>query len=579
MADSQGRHIHPRPTASGTLTAIVVGNGSPTHTDRDGRIRVQFPWQRGQDAGARHDHPTGSNNAPANASLGVWLRVMTPVAGANWGGHLVPRPGQEVLVAFQNGNIDRPIVIGSAYNGSGNPDAQGNRIAGGTQQTSANAPAFFAGEKDSAHTHQASLSGIKTQQLSTSQSGQGGYNQFVFDDTPGEARIELGTTQYNSTLQLGHLKQQTDNARLADRGHGGELNTQASLALRAGNGLLLSADARPNASGTQLDSREPITQTQEARNLSHSLADVAHKQNAGLKGDPAADKIPALDSLKQAEATLGATATHGTSMQGNNEGIKATLGGTGTVPAWSQPRLQFAAPAGIAQLTPEHHLIAAGQNLAIATEHDTNLIAQGNHSLAVKDGIALFTVGKASNKQKPNQETGIHLHAASGTVSVQSQGGKTTAAADKEVTIASTTGKLTASATQKILATAQGAYLKIEGGNIELHAPKKVEFKASKKDWTGPKSAAPESVNFPRSNILIPDYQRTNECKYYQFVIDGNKNHLSDYALINSNNEHIGISKLNPKGKTSNIPDGKSHEDVDSALVIDSFSGKMSRYV
>ncbi len=37
---------------------------------------------------------------------------MTPVAGANWGGHLVPRYGQEVLVAFQNGNIDRPIVIG-----------------------------------------------------------------------------------------------------------------------------------------------------------------------------------------------------------------------------------------------------------------------------------------------------------------------------------------------------------------------------------------------------------------------------------------------------------------------------------
>jgi type VI secretion system secreted protein VgrG len=42
------------------------------------------------------------------------------------------------------------------------------------------------------------------------------------------------------------------------------------------------------------------------------------------------------------------------------------------------------------------------------------------------------------------------------------------------VTLASTTGKLSASAKQKILATAQGAYLKIEGGNIELHAPKKV---------------------------------------------------------------------------------------------------------
>ncbi|MBL8403798.1 MAG: type VI secretion system tip protein VgrG, partial [Dechloromonas sp.] len=117
MNDAHGRAIHPRPTAGGMLTAIVVGDGGPTHTDRDGRVRVQFPWQRGADSASRQDHPTGSNapkeapsggNAPANQSLGVWLRVMTPVAGANWGGHLVPRPGQEVLVAFQNGNIDRP---------------------------------------------------------------------------------------------------------------------------------------------------------------------------------------------------------------------------------------------------------------------------------------------------------------------------------------------------------------------------------------------------------------------------------------------------------------------------------------
>lgn len=499
MADSHGRHIHPRPTASGTLTAIVVGDGSPTHTDRDGRVRVQFPWQRGRDASARHDHPMGSDNAPANQTLGVWLRVMTPVAGANWGGHLVPRPGQEVLVAFQNGNVDRPIIVGTAYNGSGQLDAQGNKVAGGTQQTSANAPAFFAGQEDSAHTHHASLSGIKSQQLATSKSGLGGYNQLAFDDTPGEGRVELGTSEYRSTLQLGHIKQQSDNARQADRGHGGELNTQASLALRAGKGMLISADARANAAGHHLDSREPVAQTQAAHSHSHSLAEVARKQNAGLMNDPAVDEIPAIDSLKQAEATMKASATIGAKPTGNSEEIKATQGGSGTVAAWSKPRLQFAAPAGIAQLTPEHHLIATGKNLSISTGHDTDLVAQGNHSLAVKDGLALFTIGKAGNTQKPNCETGIHLHAATGTVSLQSQGGKTMAAADKKVSIASTTGKLTASAKQKILATAQWAYLKIEGGNIELHAPKKVEFKASKKDWTGPKSASTEATAMPKA--------------------------------------------------------------------------------
>jgi type VI secretion system secreted protein VgrG len=497
MTDGHGRSIHPRPTATRTLTAIVVGDGSPTHTDRDGRVRVQFPWQRGADAGARHDHPTGSDNAPAKHSLGVWLRVMTPVAGANWGGSLVPRPGQEVLVAFQNGNIDRPLIVGTAYNGGGQTDAQGNRIGGGSMQSSANAPAFFAGKEAEAHIHNASLSGLKTQQLSTSKTGQGGYNQFVFDDTPGESRIELGTTQHQSALQLGHLKQQTENARQADRGHGAELKTQASLALRAGNGLLLSADARPNASSTHLDSSEPIAQTQDARSLTQSLAEVAAKQNAALKGDPQVDKLSVIEAYQQAETTMGAAASQNAG-QKSAGGIKATLGGSGTVPAWSIPRLQFAAPAGIAQLTPKDYLLVAGKSFAIATGHDANLVTQGNHSLAVKDGIALFTVGKADNKSKPNTETGIHLHAASGTVSLQSQSGKTMAAADKKVTFASTTGKLNASAKQKILATAQGAYLKIEGGDIELHAPGKVEFKASQKNWTGPKGA---TANLPAWNV------------------------------------------------------------------------------
>ncbi|MCC4118888.1 type VI secretion system Vgr family protein, partial [Aromatoleum toluclasticum] len=103
--------------------------------------------------------------------------------------------------------------------------------AGGTQRATANAPAWFAGQSDPAHTHthRASLYGIKTQELSARRSGQGGYNQLVFDDTANEARIELSTTAHDTRLQLGHLKQQTGNAREASRGHGAELATRAAL--------------------------------------------------------------------------------------------------------------------------------------------------------------------------------------------------------------------------------------------------------------------------------------------------------------------------------------------------------------
>jgi len=540
LSDSHGRLIHPRPTINGTLTAIVVGDGQATHTDRDLRVRVQFPWQRGAQSASRNEHPTAAENAPASAALGVWLRVMTPVAGSNWGGHLTPRPGQEVLVAFQNGNIDRPIIIGSVYNGQGSRDAQGNQLGSGTMQASANAPALFAGQDADSHRHGASLSGLKSQQLDSSRSGQGGYNQLIFDDTPGESRIELGTSEYKSSLQLGHLKQQNDNARLNNRGHGAELATQASTALRAGNGLLISADARANASSSQLDSREAISQTESAQSLSQSLSQVAAKQNAALKGDPEADKLPAVDALKNAISVLGATVSKG-STAASAGSMKAVEGGTGTLPAWSEPRLQYSAPAGIAQLTPKSHILAAGKNLSIANQ-DSNLIAQGNHSLAVKNGIALFTVGKAGAPKKPNTETGIHLHAASGKVSLQSQSGRTTAAADKKVTIASTNGSLNASAKQKILTTAQGAYLKIEGGNIELHAPGKVEFKASKKDWTGPASSSVSSQSFPKTELEITP----NKAGYYSQQLD--LSHLVGNEITGFSSEGLPYRVFDAKG-------------------------------
>ncbi|WP_293626573.1 type VI secretion system Vgr family protein [Salinisphaera sp.] len=67
------------------------------------------------------------------------------------------------------------------------------------------------------------LSGLKTQALSTSGQGTGGYNQLVFDATPQQLRTQLSTTEYATSLALGHLKHQTDNQRGADRDHGAEL--------------------------------------------------------------------------------------------------------------------------------------------------------------------------------------------------------------------------------------------------------------------------------------------------------------------------------------------------------------------
>jgi uncharacterized protein (DUF2345 family) len=61
--------------------------------------------------------------------------------------------------------------------------------------------------------------------------------------------------------------------------------------------------------------------------------------------------------------------------------------------------------------------------------------------------------------------------------------------------MASVTKTVAISASQKhVLLTAQGAHIKLEGGNIEVHAPGKVNFKASKKELAGPQSATSEKT-------------------------------------------------------------------------------------
>jgi type VI secretion system secreted protein VgrG len=99
--------VTPKPLIQGTQTAVVVGpKGDEIHTDEFGRIRVQFHWDR---YGKLDDKSS------------CFVRVGQLWAGKNWGGIYIPRIGQEVIVSFLDGDPDRPLVIGSVYNGSNKP--------------------------------------------------------------------------------------------------------------------------------------------------------------------------------------------------------------------------------------------------------------------------------------------------------------------------------------------------------------------------------------------------------------------------------------------------------------------------
>src|SRR6266699_230469 len=92
----------PKPHVTGPQTAVVVGPaGDEIYTDKYGRVKVQFPWDR-----------YGKNNE--NSSC--WMRVSHPWAGKNWGMIAIPRIGQEVIVDFLEGDPDEPIITGRVYN-------------------------------------------------------------------------------------------------------------------------------------------------------------------------------------------------------------------------------------------------------------------------------------------------------------------------------------------------------------------------------------------------------------------------------------------------------------------------------
>jgi len=95
--------VTPRPSVRGTQTATIVGTGGTGEidVDEDGRILLQFPWDRG----------VGSDGTSKHR-----VHVASAWSGTGWGFVQIPRIGQEVLIEFMEGDPDRPIVTGRVYN-------------------------------------------------------------------------------------------------------------------------------------------------------------------------------------------------------------------------------------------------------------------------------------------------------------------------------------------------------------------------------------------------------------------------------------------------------------------------------
>jgi uncharacterized protein involved in type VI secretion and phage assembly len=84
------------------VVGIVTNNKDADHM---GRVRVKFPWLSDDDES-------------------WWARIATPMAGGGRGMYFLPEVNDEVLVAFEHGDVRFPYVVGALWNGKDNPPTE-----------------------------------------------------------------------------------------------------------------------------------------------------------------------------------------------------------------------------------------------------------------------------------------------------------------------------------------------------------------------------------------------------------------------------------------------------------------------
>ncbi|AKN92574.1 type VI secretion protein [Xanthomonas oryzae pv. oryzicola] len=414
-----------RPTASGPQTATVVGKaGEVVDTDEMGRILVQMHWPLAQ------EHAKGGADYDERSSTRV--RYASPSASEGFGHQFIPRIGDEVLIEFLHGDIDRPIAVAFIHNGrrptaafSGARGLPGNRT----------------------------LSGILTREHNGS-----GANELLFDDTTGQPRARLASTHQASELNLGYLTHPRADGQADPRGQGAELRTDAAAALRAAQGMLLTTYARSQAAGHQLDRDELDALLAQCLELFKGLGDYA-AQHGGQ-----AMEASGQDALRQA-------------LQGWPSGTDRSAAG--------KPLMAFAASEGMVSATPHSHLSYAGHNIDSVAQQHLQLTSGQATRVHAGQGIALFA-----------QASGLSAIANQGPVRLQAQADALVANAQTNLQLTANTGEVLLSAPRIRLVAEDGSFLSIGGGGITLGTQGGVELHAASHELLGPSTEQADRPSF-----------------------------------------------------------------------------------
>jgi type VI secretion system secreted protein VgrG len=421
----------PRPQLQ---SAIVVGPpGEEVHCDEYGRVKVRFPGTRTED----HSHAQGAGASDSDRDS-AWVRVASTWASNQWGTITLPRVGDEVIVDFLGGDPDKPIIVAQVYGGTAPPPSFSHT---GT----------LPGNKY--------LAGIKSKEVQGRR-----YNQLRLDDTPDQINAQLSSEHGHSELNLGWLTHPRSGGKGEARGEGAELRSDHAVAIRGAQGVLISAAARPIASGKQLDRDELIGLAEALQSVQQHLSELSTTHHAD--GTDNKELAQLIGYLKQWEA-----------------GSNTEKDGTG---AGGQPVVALSAPAGVA--------VTSQDNIAIGAQTHVDMVSLGNTQFSVgrkllarvSESISLFA-----------HRLGIKLIAASGKLELQTHADDIELTSSKRIVLTAT-DEIVLQA-PKLRFVAQGAQVDIGGGAITQQSSGEHIVKSSKFAHVGPGGGNPAAFKPPSS--------------------------------------------------------------------------------
>lgn len=527
LAGAHGARLHHRPLIHGMHSAVVVGpegqdqasGADEIYCNARGDIRLRFHWQDPTSVTGENRH----DNA-----LTRWVRVAQRQTGPGMGWQWLPRIGQEVLVKFANHDPDQPIVMGAAYNGRGaggvaptpggraaetsqavfqsahdtQASAQQNLVAGGS---GGHAPAWHGASPGAqGHRNAAALSGFKSKEM-----GGNGYNQLVFDDTDEQLRLQLHSSTAHSQLNLGHLIHQQDNYRGSFRGQGFELRSDAYVALRAGQGVLLSTYHGPGGQHLEPvgDAAGLLALVKQLDTLTGALHQAASGHQAvGLASHAGASSANASllhDAKAPAPAwvhTVSGTVDRNMLASALDQAqARQTATGPTVIPHLNDPIIAVAARAGVLAVAGQHLQWVVGETVTLASTTQVNAVFAGQWR--AHTGQAISVLAGAAKPDHGN--TALHITAAQQNIDLQAQHHEIRLLASGALSLASVAQHIAiAAATRVRIATTQGASITIEGGNITFECPGTITYRAALRNLSGPVSRDYPLPVFPNTPCL-----------------------------------------------------------------------------